>query len=271
MKVNQFLSKFPSFDESETGSGGGTPVDPKTSFSKEEVEQLIQGRVSGIEKQLLESKNELDSLKKGSNSDELKSLISSMKEEIEELKSGKVPNPDKPLPDDYQGQIDLLSSRHKKELLNIQEQLSQEKSIREAEEKKRMNIEKEREIYQGLQDAGCRKDAESIGLSHFQGQVIFDDEDEKWVFKRKNGGTVSIADGIQEELPDFLKEPASSRGGSGSRSGTKKEAARKELDELEKQLDKQRQLGRSGKSAEILKYQRLKREVEKKRNEIESS
>lgn len=232
------------------GSGGNS--EPKT-FTQEQLEQIVQGRLSKLQEQLASVK--ADSSKKDKDLEELK-------KKVEEL-SSRPPTPPSSQDDSVDGRIKLLEQRYKSEVTSLKESVDQEKQLRVKETERRRAVERDRELSEALQLAGCRPDALEVAARYMLASIVFDDGDEKWVYNIRAGGVVSIRDGVAAELPDYLKDSSIKSGGSGSKSGNK--ASIKEA-KLKTEREKLETLSKvalaSGSEQDIAAYQIQKRVVQ---------
>ena len=234
----------------DSDNGGGTGGGDET-FTKDQVEQMIQGRISkmkadnaALQKQLADS----DAANKAKLS-ELEAQLAALKK------------PDDPPPSDLEGIKKLMESKHSKELQAINEKIAKLESEKALEKNRRMNAERDTELLLALRKAGCRPDAETIAKTHFIPSVSYDEEEERWVFNLKKGGTVRVEEGVTEEIPDFLKEPIMQNGGSGSSSGARATAQAKQLEAEKAQLAQLKERAASGRDDDVQKYLQKKRMV----------
>lgn len=243
------------------GSGGSGGSGDET-FTKQQLEQIVQGRVAKLAQENADlKKSQADQAQKLA---ELEAKISSP------------PNPPPHTPpgdDDIKGRMKLIENQHKSELEAIKNKLDAETKKREAAEKRRKEVERDSQVTAALQAAGCRADALSLGASHFTHQVELNEDEDKWFFRLKDGaGTVSIADGIKAELPDFLKEPSITAGGSGSRSGTKNEGKKTQLQAAKDKLNKLKEYAEgSQRESDMQAFLQQKRIVQNLEREVGSS
>ena len=112
-----------------------------------------------------------------------------------------------------------MQKRHEREMEQARNDAAEARKIAEDERKKRRNVERDRALDSALTLAGVADKAKDYAKSHFEKKIIWDDVDDAWVYKTKNGNLVDIADGVGEEMPDMFKRPAVSRGGAGTPSG----------------------------------------------------
>lgn len=244
------------FDPVDGPPGGGGSDE---TFTKQQLEQIVQGRVAKL-------KEENDTLKKNQAS------LDARLKELENKPNNPPPNnppPHAPPDDDLKGRLKLLENQHKSEVEGIKAKLDAETKKREVAEKRRKEVERDSLIREGLRLAGCRADAEAMGASHFVGQVELNEEEEKWQFRLKDGGTVTIAEGIKAELPDYMKEPSITGGGSGSRGGSAKlEGKKSQLQAAKDKLNKLKEASDGGNEASLTLYMQQKRIVQSLEKEL---
>lgn len=101
------------------------------------------------------------------------------------------------------------------------------------------------------------------GQRYFLPQIEFDADAEEWVFKTAKGNYVSIADGVNEEMPTNLRQASTISGGSGTRQGGVVGAAKvKELDAAKAELQRLSQVAmQTGRDTDRAAYAKQKRKV----------
>jgi hypothetical protein len=242
------------------GEGGGGDAGEKE-YTKAQVEQIVQGRLTKLQRELAQAK---------AKTDEDSAKLRDLESQINELRQ-KLPNPPDP-PQELQGQLKLLETKHQKLMDDLKKQLDSEKTEREKEHTRRMNVERDNAIFTALREAGCRDDAMEVGKAAFLNSIEYLTDEDRWVFNLKKGGQVTIKEGIQDELPDYLRESSMRGGGSGSTQGAKTAAAVKRLDAEKDKLSKLHERSiRSGADSDIQQYQRQKRLVTTLEKELASA
>lgn len=255
VRVNNFLDALTEriFFAPDTGGGDGGGDGNDETFTKEQVEQMIQGRVTKLKSTVAELQKQLtDAQKTGEK-------VAALEAKIAELSANNPPTPANP--SDLEGKLKLLESKHANEIKQLTEKVSTLNTEREAEKTRRMQVERDTALGEALTEAGCRPDAISVGKAFLGNQVSYDAEEERWVYTLRTGGTVSVKDGVTQELPDYLKEPTLRNGGSGSSSGGKNSQKRTALQEAKAELQKAQQAAMSGREDDMAKYMSLKRKV----------
>lgn len=250
---------IPVYWEEDGGAGGAggesDPPDPNAppqkTFTQEEVEQRIAGRVKK-----LKTENE-----------KLNTELSDLKSSFEELKKSiQTPpqppaNPDpNPAPDDLKGQLALLERKSKEQLEKVTSELEREKQAREDEKKRRLASEKMSLIDHGLSKANVRPDALNVARKFFEDRVNYDEDENKFDYEMESGGTVSVEEGIVAELPAYLRNPELPGGGSGTTSG-KGSTEKKRLETEKEKLAKLGEAANSGQTNAVLAYRKQKKLV----------
>lgn len=146
-----------------------------------------------------------------------------------QLAASQAPKEPTPAPDDLKGQLELVQTRHAREMEALKNQLSSLSQEKDNERKKRLETERTSELTRALQKADCL-DIQA-GLKLYRDDCEYDTTDERWYFRTKAGGVVSVEDGIAEALPSYLKRPQLSGGGSGSQPGAPKAQRQRALQE----------------------------------------
>jgi uncharacterized protein YoxC len=236
------------------GGGGGVegdqaakdPPDLKT-FTQEQVDKFVADRLR---------KMKVDLSAKDSRINELQTQLSQLQEQVDKLTK----KPD-PLPDDVQGQINLITERHNREVEGMKNQISDLKKTAEMEASRRKESELDRELDAALVAAGCTN--LKVGRRTHRPQCQWDEVEGKWVYELEKGGTVSIQEGIEEELPDAVRRSRASGGGSGANGGDRRiSRIVRELEAEEKTLEKLKERAEATKkSQDITAYSRQKRKV----------
>ena len=256
----------PSLAPDGDGAGGGG-VDNDT-FTKDQVEQIVQGRIAKAQQELKEAQGKITALESSATKvDDLTRELADLKSKVDAPPS----NPPPKLPDDVEGRIKLIEAQHKRETDTLRTSIEEEKKKREEEEVRRKNSERNSQIKDALGEAGCRPDALAMGANHFAAQISWDEDTLAHVFTLHDGGKVSISEGINEELPDFMKDPDMVAGGSGVTGAPKKAAVTKQLESEESVLEKAGDRARrSGRDDDIMAYNRQKAKVSKLQKDLAS-
>lgn len=175
-------------------------------------------------------------------------------------------------------QTERMQQKFEKTIADLQRQVESERAAREAATEaaaaseaakvlERQERERERLLSEALSAAGCTDLKRASRF--FQDQVVFDDVEERVVFRAEDGTVHDVSEGIQAELPDYWR-PAKNKGGSGTPSGTPRPATLQnpELAKLQAELKLARQkVAQSGASSvHLLEVSRLSRRIK----EIES-
>lgn len=206
------------------GGGGGDPNDDKK-FTQAELEKHIEDRLKKAKREALEKDKKLS---------DLASELETLKAKIDAL-------PPEPTDGDkkQKGEHELLVKRFEKQLSELTAKLENSEKEKQTERQRRMLTERDKELGDALQAVGC-VDMKG-GRRHFEPDIVWDDVENKWMFKTRTGNLVSIVDGVTDEMPTYLKPSTITSGGSGSGGSTPKrlakknelEAAKAKLKELE--------------------------------------
>lgn len=227
-----------------TGEGEGGGEEKK--FTQADLDRMIKERLRKAER---ESKADKDALKT------LQAQVAELQDQL------KKKDPADPLPADVQGQIDLLRRENERKTLDLQNKLEAMEKERNSERQKREEGERDRELSDALSECGCTD--MKMGKRMFMPQIVRDGD--SWMFELSNDkGLVSIAQGVKEELPNYLRPASMQGGGSGSTGGSPKTAAkRKELEDERKKLKEMeiQATKAGGRQDFIMAFQRQKRKV----------
>lgn len=135
----------------------------------------------------------------------------------------------------------LRAKRMERQLEALREKLEKAEEHRTQEISRRRALERDQQISQALDRAGCLDNAKVSAHRHFLPQIVWDDVDEGWVFETLEGNAVvSIIEGIVEELPDYFKAKRGKSGSGGGNATSGKPVPRlakqRALDDAKKQL-----------------------------------
>src|SRR5204862_2874015 len=231
------------------GGGAGELTPAGETYTKEQLERIVQGRITKIHQDLEKEKTER------AKSDQ---RVKDLEDKVKEIP----PPPIEPPSGDVEGRLKLLEKKHTQETESLKKSLEEETKKRTQAEQRRKELERDSDLTESLQIAGCRADAIEIAKNAFLPKVSRDEDDEKWVYNLSDGGVVSIRDGIAAELPDYLKDSTVKAGGSGSKGGARKAAKEAEIDSAKKLLVELEKKGKnSGDSQDVQNYLRQKRVV----------
>jgi hypothetical protein len=194
-----------------------------------------------------------------------------LKAQLEELKTP--PPPVEPEPDqkDLAGRLELMEKKHVRQIDDLQIQLSTAETKAAEERENRRRIERDRLLDKALEMAECTNKNRHIAVDHFRTKIAWDEVDEKWMYRTKNGNLVDIMDGIQEEIPDIFKEPRTNRGGAGTQSGMPPNKARL-AQQLEHEEQKLKEIYAKGgrMRSNVQKFQQQKRKVNELKEQLAS-
>jgi hypothetical protein len=218
--------------------GGGTAVadeeeeegegEPK-SFSQEDLDRIIKDRVKGLNRDLKKKEQEQKTLEK---------KLVELEEKLAKLDAESGLSGGGADDKTIQGQLELQKKRFERQLQEMETKFAESEKGRLAAEEKQRVIRRDTELQQALVSAGCIPEALVAGKLYFQPQLEWDGEE--WLFRTKSENLVSIAEGVAEELPKYMRPSAMTSGGSGT--GTTKEkqrvALQNQLKEEEAKLHK---------------------------------
>lgn len=224
-----------------------TPEPPAPrSFSESEVTDIVQRRVRKLNDDLADLKAQLEAARS-----DLEAARASVAKPVA---------PADGTSKEQAGQIALLEEKYNAKLAALEEQIKQVTTEREAERLKRLEAERDNKLNAALMKSHCRN------LEHarriFLPQIQYDSRD-GWYFVLSNDkGIVSIDEGVEAELPDYLREPNIAGSGSGSSLSTPLAKRKSDLDTAKKTLaDLQMKASATGRSDDVARYQRQKKIV----------
>lgn len=260
-KLGLLHSKF-SFDDSNPGSGGGSPTDPPEDQTKtltqKELDDLIEKRLARERKA---AQREIQA-----SAEKAAELEAKLKELQEKIDQSKLPTDP---PKDVQGQIELLQAKHQREIEAMTAKVAELATTAAKEKELRERTERDKLLQEALQKAHCTDLL--MGTRFFLPQIVMDPVD-GWMYTTKSGNIVSIEDGVAEEMPAYLKPSDMVRGGSGALNGSpaKISEKRKILEQEEKKLEKVEKEARLNprNSSLIVQANQQKRKVETLRKEL---
>lgn len=204
------------------GSEGGTAVaddddsgEDEKKFSQKDLDKLLQDRLARANK---ETKQELKK-KEQAHAELLKKL------EALEAKFAGLGGKDDTAGDDgnldlktIQGRLEKQKERHDLELAQLKAKVEEAEKGRLAAIEKQRLVERDTEIRQALLAAGCLPTAMVAAERYFIPSVVWDEDDNAWLFKTSGDNSLTIAEGIAAELPPYFRAATITNGGSGSTS-----------------------------------------------------
>lgn len=233
-------------DPPNTGEGAKNdppPPPPQETFTPSDMAQMRRK----YEREMLKRDKELEEQKR----------------KIEELTS-KVSgnsNPEPSTPSTEGGKVELLEKRIRDQQTKYEEQLAQVNAEKEKVLLELRNSNKNHQLQQALNG----KVVDMTGaIRYFRDNIVWDELEERHFYKTSKGNLTEIKDGIEAEMPDWLRLSKANQGGSGSGGSTPRgkvqhqrdlEAAKKKLEELQVAARK------DPSDANLLSYQRQKRAV----------
>jgi hypothetical protein len=246
------------------GETDGTLVEhpPEKTFNQADVDRIVTDRVKKLDRENKQKDNRISELTEQFN--QLQGQLTQLLQEKEAKNN--------PPSDDVQGQINILTERHRREAEQLAAKIEDLTTKLTDQTKRRLETERDKEVTEGLNNAGCTD--LKMGKRWAAPQVVYDEVDGRWVFELEKGGVVTIAEGIAEELPDYLKKARSTGGGSGSTTGSALKTSQLQQ-KLQAETNKLQQLReaaeRAPNSGALLVYQKQKRVVEALQREATKS
>ncbi len=201
---------FEDDDGSGGGGAGGSGGGDEAKFTQADVDRMIADRVKAKNRELKEKERAAEKLRKD---------FEELKAKLENPPGGGAPDPTK------LGEIEILERKYQRQIDELKEKFSQSDKERENEKARRMQTEKDKELGDALTAVQCQDLV--MGRRYFNPQIEWDTVEDRWMYRTKSGGLVSILDGVTDELPASLKPPAMAGGGSGSGGAPPKRLAKK--------------------------------------------
>lgn len=241
----------------EQDQGGETRL-----FSQEDVNRIMAEHKRSLQAENVVLKDQLGTLVKGQEAmqrqwEELQSAISEVAGDdaadldADDDGAGRGADTDS----EINKRLAWLQKKHQQELDSLRAVVEQERKLRTDAEQRRLLTERD----SALQEALAANDVVSLegGMKFFRDNLYYDEDAVRWKYKAKDGLTFDVKDGIAEELPDWLKKPSTSKGGSGSQA-----ALVNAIDGKAGEIKAaQERAARTGDPNDIAVYQRKKREL----------
>jgi hypothetical protein len=215
------------------------PQQASQTFTQEDVNRLLQKEKKGWDRKFEEAQAQTQKT-------------------IAELQA-RIPVVEPPK-DDLKGQMELMENRYKQQITSLQQQVETTSSQLKLETIRRLETERDKELNEALAAVCC---IDPIGgQRYFKEQLEYDDSDQKWLFRTKSGGLVTILDGVTESLPPYLRPSQMPQGGSGtpSRGSPKLASKQRQLDVEKKKLaDMHEKTSKTGgRMSDVLAYKKQK-------------
>jgi len=243
------------------GGSGGEKTYTEAEY-KAGIEAAIKKRVAKAQRDLKVKEKEAGDLQ--TRVTDLENQLAEVNEALEKAKG----EPD----EKHKGELELLTKRFEREIDSLRENLDVEKEARKQAEEKQKVTQRDNILIAALKDVGC-KDM-TAGERYFKPQLEWDDVENDWMFRTNTGNVVTIQEGVEEELPTYLRPPKMEGGGSGTGPGSpgRKSEKRQELEVAEKELKaaKKAAFANRGDNAAVTKVTQLRRKVEKLKSELNS-
>ena len=243
-------------------SGGGgdpstnPPKDPaddpeEKKFSQKEFDEQLANSMKRWRKGL-----QKDSAEKEAKLSLLQQELEGVKKDLEEKKVAIAAGKDKTM----EGQLEILQRKHHNEIEELNKKLGEIEKARESAEKKAFDTRRDNEIYKALEKAGCID--LNIAYPYILRQIEFDVEDEVFLVNIGNGKQVRLEEGVKELLPDYLKRPVTTSGGSGSKTGTRSRNQKAtDLEEKKRAYEVAKKSCNPRRNDEVANVMKLKKEV----------
>jgi uncharacterized phage infection (PIP) family protein YhgE len=111
--------------------------------------------------------------------------------------------------------IKALERRYKKQIDALSKQLNELDTARKSEITKRREAQRDNNLNEALQNVGVV--SLEGGRKWFSDKLFWDEDSEAWLYRTGDGLEMPIEKGVADELPDWLRAPVTSKGGSGSK------------------------------------------------------
>lgn len=214
-------------DELDDDSGSGRK---EKKYSDEEVEGMITTRVKRATREAVAKDKKIA---------ELEAKLKELGDKIESAAAtggGGEGTSDEDLRK-QQGHWELLKAKLDAQIRELKEKLEVAEKDAAKSHKDRLNLQRDLEIDKALSAVQCI-DIDN-GRILVREKVKYDEAEGEWYFETRNGNMVTVKEGVDSELPDYLRPASMRQGGSGSTGGSPKSAAlRKKLDETKAEYDK---------------------------------
>ena len=213
------------------GEGGGTAVEDEEEthkgFSQAEVDKIVQDRLNKLNREL--KKKEQAEKAQQAKLAELEAKIQVLSEPApgtgEDIDAKTL-----------QGKLEIQKQRFERDMAALNQKVTEYDKARQVAEERQRTVERDTELQQALISAGCLPDAIVAGMRYFTPALVL--EDDRWMFTTKGNNILTIAEGVAEELPKYMKAPTMLGGGSGTGSSkdAKRIAVQNQLKEAEDKL-----------------------------------
>lgn len=249
----------------DSGDGGGAtkPTDKASAddsagdsderkFSQKEFDDQLASSMKrwrkGLQKENLEKDAKLSLLQQE---------VEGVKKELEEKKAAIAAGKDKTM----EGQLEILQRKHQGEIGELNKKIGEIEEARKTAEKKAFDTRRDNDIYKALEKAGCIDI--NIAYPFILRQVEFDVEDDVFLVTIGQGKQVRLEEGVKELLPDYLKRPTTTSGGSGSKTGTRSRNQKAtDLEEKQRAYEAAKKSCDPRRTDEVAKVMKLKKEIQ---------
>lgn len=291
------LDRLKLLDEAGEGEGGGTKVEDKPGEKggdngKPAERYFTQAQLNHIlnehKKTLREENAGLKTLveAQGKQFDELKTLFSERVPKKDDTDGGddegegdgKTPKDEKgrfiKKPDPtvlaLQKTVEDMQKKTAAEIAKANKEIEDAKNVASSERQRRLNAERDKDLADALSKRRCSDIKNAVKL--FKDDIQYDNEQEKWFYKDPESGEIlSVDEGVEKNLPDYLKQPKNSGGGSGGAgaSGAANQGTPEALEVKRKEMQKLQGIAEQTQAdSDLARYSASKREFQKMEKEL---
>jgi hypothetical protein len=236
---------------------------PEATYTKADVERMALQRVKRLTKDAQAKDKKIEALE-----EELKKLSEQITEKLNEpsippVVGGAGDESEAELRR-QQGHWEVQRTRFESTVKDLQGKLGiAEKELIKVKQE-RMNMERDLEIDKALSSPSVQCIDVDNARILVRDRVEYDQTEEEWIFRTKSGNILPVKEGIEAELPDYLRPSNLRQGGSGATSGGPKASAqRRKLDDKRKELSSvTEQIKKAPRNNDLLvRASKLRREV----------
>jgi len=228
-------------DAGDAGGGTATVVDddddddsgsnePEKKYTDKDIEEMVTKRLRRSNKDLSNKEKKIKELE-----DKLSDIMLKIDDKLEEEPDNTpVGDAEKDAFRKQQGHWELQKTKFEAKLDELQKELESAKTQLTQAVSSRLDMERDLEIDKALSKIGCI-DIENARIL-IRGHVKYDEANEEWYYEKRNGSILTVPEGVESELPDYLRPSEMRKGGSGQTGGSPKVA---KLNSQIKDLDAQ--------------------------------
>ena len=253
--------------------------DDKKFFTQEDVNRFmaehkktIQQENAQLKKDLEEYKKELGEMKKWK--DEMDELLEEASEELDDDEDEDEDEDESDEDDaviakgteETKKAVEYINRKWEKRMKTIEKKLEESESHGKDVEQKRRNSERDNVLTVALQKAKAVDIA--AGLKIFRENMVYDEEDGRWLFKIGDGPDLTPEEGVMEHIPAFLKI-SDAKPGSGALDMKGSQLA-SHIEDLKKRVDAADiKAKKTNDSGDIRLFQRAKAELKEAESKIQ--